>query len=336
MQLRAPIAAGLFAAVAFPAVADEVNIYSSRHYDTDENLYNDFTAATGIEVNRIEGTPEELIARMQAEGANSPADILLTVDAGRIWLADREGLLQPVSSEVLNERIPAHLRHPDGRWFGFSQRARIIFYAKDRVETPPQTYAALADPAYRDSLCLRSSSNVYNLSLMSAIIANDGEEAARAWATGVLDNLARAPEGGDLDQIKGVASGECDIGVANTYYFARAIANEDPDVFPYLDNIGWVFPNQETSGAHVNIAAAGVAVNAPHPDAAISFLEYLSTPAAQAYFANQNFEYPAVEGVEVGEIPASLGAFRADELNLRALGENQPLAQRIFNEVGFP
>jgi iron(III) transport system substrate-binding protein len=336
MSVRAPIAAGLFAAVALPAVADEVNIYSSRHYDTDESLYSDFTAATGIEVNRIEGTPEELIARMQAEGANSPADILLTVDAGRIWLADREGLLQPVDSQVLNERIPAHLRHPDGHWFGFSQRARIIFYAKDRVASPPQTYEALADPAYADSLCLRSSSNVYNLSLMSAIIANDGEAAARSWASGVLDNLARAPEGGDLDQIKGVASGECDIAVANTYYFARAIANQDPDVFPYLDNIGWVFPNQETSGAHVNIAAAGVAVNAPHPDAAISFLEYLSTPAAQAYFANQNFEYPAVEGAEVGEIPASLGAFRADELNLRVLGENQPLAQQIFNEVGFP
>jgi iron(III) transport system substrate-binding protein len=336
MSVRAPIAAGLFAAVALPAVADEVNIYSSRHYDTDESLYSDFTAATGIEVNRIEGTPEELIARMQAEGANSPADILLTVDAGRIWLADREGLLQPVDSQVLNERIPAHLRHPDGHWFGFSQRARIIFYAKDRVASPPQTYEALADPAYADSLCLRSSSNVYNLSLMSAIIANDGEAAARSWASGVLDNLARAPEGGDLDQIKGVASGECDIAVANTYYFARAIANQDPDVFPYLDNIGWVFPNQETSGAHVNIAAAGVAVNAPHPDAAISFLEYLSTPAAQAYFANQNFEYPAVEGAEVGAIPASLGAFRADELNLRVLGENQPLAQQIFNEVGFP
>jgi iron(III) transport system substrate-binding protein len=171
---------------------------------------------------------------------------------------------------------------------------------------------------------------------MSSIIANDGEEAARAWAAGVLDNLARAPEGGDLDQIKGVASGECDIGIANTYYFARAIANEDEDIVPYLDNIGWVFPDQETSGAHVNIAAAGVAVNAPHPDAAISFLEYLSTPAAQAYFANQNYEYPAVEGAEVGEIPASLGAFRADDLNLSALGENQPLAQQIFNEIGFP
>jgi iron(III) transport system substrate-binding protein len=331
---RAALAAGLIAAV--PAAADEVNIYSSRHYDTDERLYSDFTAATGIEVNRIEGTPEELIARMKAEGANSPADVFLTVDAGRIWLADREGLLQPVRSDVLETRIPPHLRHPDGHWFGFSQRARIIFYAKDRVPNPPQTYEALADPKWKGRICMRSSSAVYNLSLMSAMIAHDGEEAARAWASGLLDNLARPPAGADLDQIKGVVSGECDIGVANTYYFARAVATGDPDIMPALDDIGWVFPNQETTGAHVNISAAGVAVNAPHPDAAIGFLEYLSTPAAQAYFANQNYEYPAVADAAVGEVPASLGAFRADDLNLSVLGENQPLAQRIFNEIGFP
>jgi iron(III) transport system substrate-binding protein len=332
---RAAVVAAVFAA-AVPAAADEVNIYSSRHYDTDEQLYDGFTEATGIQVNRIEGSPEELIARLKAEGANSPADLFLTVDAGRIWLADRDGLLQPVSSEVLNERIPAHLRHPEGHWFGFSQRARIIFYAKDRVPNPPQTYEALADPAYEGQICIRSASNVYNLSLMSSIIANQGEEAARAWATGLLANLAREPQGGDTDQLKGLASGECDIVVANTYYFARAMANKEPGIFEAIDNIGWVFPNQETTGAHVNIAAAGLAVHAPHPDAAIAFLEYLSTPEAQAYFANQNFEYPAAKDAAVGEIPASLGAFRSDELNLSKLGENQPVAQQIFNEVGFP
>jgi iron(III) transport system substrate-binding protein len=323
-------------ATAAPALADEVNIYSSRHYDTDEALYSNFTAATGIEVNRIEGTPEELIARMKAEGANSPADLFLTVDAGRIWLADRDGLLQPVESEMLNERIPAHLRHPDGHWFGFSQRARIIFYAKDRVPNPPQTYAALADPAYKGQICIRSSSSVYNLSLMSSIIAHEGEDAARAWATGLLDNLAREPQGGDVDQLKGLVSGECDIAVANTYYFARALATDEPGIIEGVDNIGWAFPNQETTGAHVNVAAAGVTVHAPHPDAAISFLEYLSTPEAQAYFANQNYEYPAVADAQVAEVPASLGSFRSDELNLSALGENQPKAQQIFNEIGFP
>jgi iron(III) transport system substrate-binding protein len=336
MSVRTAFAAGLAAIAAFPAVADEVNIYSSRHYDTDEQLYSDFTEATGITINRIEGTPEEMIARMQAEGANSPADIFLTVDAGRIWLADKDDLLQPVTSEVLNERIPAHLRHPDGHWFGFSQRARIIFYAKDRVAEPPQTYQELADPKWQGKVCIRSSSNVYNLSLMSAMIAHEGEEGAKEWASGLLANLARPPEGGDTDQLKGLISGACDIAVANTYYFARGLATEVDGLSEGIDNIGWVFPNQETTGAHVNIAAAGLAAHAPHPDAAIAFLEYLATPEAQAYFANQNFEYPAVADAAIGEVPASLGEFKADDLNLSVLGENQPAAQRIFNEVGFP
>ena len=336
MSVRAALAVGLAAVAAFPAFADEVNIYSSRHYDTDEHLYSDFTEATGITINRIEGTPEELIARMQAEGANSPADVFLTIDAGRIWLADKDGLLQPVHSEVLDARIPAHLRHPDGHWFGFSQRARIVFYAKDRVAEPPQTYQELADPKWQGKICIRSASSVYNLSLMGAMIAHEGEEEAKAWATGLLANLARPPEGGDTDQLTGLVSGACDIAVANTYYFARGLATDVPGLSEGIDTIGWVFPNQQTTGAHVNIAAAGVAAHAPHPDAAIAFLEYLSTPAAQAYFADQNFEFPAVADATIGAVPASLGTFEADDLNLSALGENQPAAQRIFNEVGFP
>lgn len=335
MTLRAALAAGI-ALISLPVLADEVNVYSSRHYDTDEALYTDFTKATGITVNRIEGTPEELIARMKAEGPNSPADVYLTVDAGRIWLADRDGLLRPVHSEVLEERIPEHLRHPDGHWFGLSQRARVIYYAKDRVENPPQTYEALADPAYKGKICIRSSSNIYNLSLMSAMIANRGEEQAKEWAQGVLANLARAPEGGDSDQIKAVVSGVCDIAVANTYYFFRGIGNKEAGIIEGVDNIGVVFPNQGDRGTHVNIAAAGVATHAPHPDAAISFIEYLATPEAQAYFANQNYEYPAATDAKVAEIPASYGSFKSDSLNLSALGENQPKAQQIFNEIGFP
>ena len=217
------VAAMLTIGTAIPVLAQEVNVYSSRHYDTDEKLYSDFTDATGIEVNRIEGEADELIARLRAEGANSPADILLTVDAGRIWLADREGLLQPVSSEVLNERIPEHLRHPDGHWFGFSTRARAIFYAKDRVDNPPLTYAALADPEWEGRLCVRSASNIYNLSLMGAIIAHEGPDAAKTWAEGVLANLARPPEGGDTDQLRGLVSGVFDVALSNTYYFARAL-----------------------------------------------------------------------------------------------------------------
>lgn len=336
MSLRTTLAASFGLLAAFPAIADEVNIYSSRHYDTDERLYSEFTEATGITVNKIEGTPEELIARMQAEGRNSPADIYLTVDAGRIWLADREGLFQPVSSEVLDARIPANLRAPDGDWYGLSQRARIIFYAKDRVENPPQTYQELADPEWKGRICIRSSSNVYNLSLMSAMIAHEGEEGAKAWASGLLANLARPPEGGDSDQLKGLISGACDIAVANTYYFLRGKATTVEGLSEGIDRIGWVFPNQETTGAHVNVSGAGLAKHAPHPDAAIAFLEYLTTPAAQSYFADQNFEYPAVPDAAIGSVPASLGAFRADDLNLAVLGENQPAAQRIFNEIGFP
>ncbi|PZQ49489.1 MAG: Fe(3+) ABC transporter substrate-binding protein [Rhodovulum sulfidophilum] len=323
-------------AAAVPAAAQEINIYSSRHYDTDEKLYSDFTEATGVKVNRIEGNPDELIARMKAEGANSPADIVLTVDAGRIWLADTEGLLQPVSSETLNTRIPEYLRAPDGDWYGFSTRARLIFYAKDRVDAPPLTYAELADPKWKGKICIRSSSNIYNLSLMGSIIAHEGEEGAKAWAEGLLANLARPPEGGDTDQLKGIVSGACDIAVANTYYFARAQAAPVEGIGADVEKIGWVFPNQETTGTHVNIAAAGLAANAPHREDAIKFLEYLTTDSAQEFFANQNHEFPAVADVKVGEIAAALGEFRPDTLNLSVLGENQAKAQEIFNAVGFP
>jgi iron(III) transport system substrate-binding protein len=330
------VALGLTLGLAAEAAAQEVNVYSSRHYDNDDELYAMFTEATGIAVNRIEGTPEELIARMQAEGANSPADILLTVDAGRIWLADQEGLLQPVESATLEERIPEHLRHPDGHWFGLSQRARVIFYARDRLDTPPQTYEALADPEYQGKVCIRTASNVYNLSLMSAIIENHGEEAARGWAEGLKNNLARAPEGGDTDQLKGLVSGACDIAVANTYYFARAKAEPVEGLSEAVEAIGWVLPNQETTGTHVNVAAAGVAAHAPNRDEAVAFLEWMTTPEAQAFFADQNHEFPVVEGVEVGPIAAEYGAFTRDTLNLAVLGINQPKAQAIFNEVGFP
>jgi iron(III) transport system substrate-binding protein len=333
--LAALLGTAIAASTLTAAQAQEVNIYSSRHYDNDEQLYTGFTEATGITVNRIEGEADELIARMQAEGANSPADIFLTVDAGRIWLADQAELLQPVDSEVLNARIPAHLRHPEGHWFGISQRARIIFYNRETVENPPQTYEDLADPQYEGMVCLRSGSNIYNLSLLSSIIDADGEEAAREWAAGVRGNMARDPQGGDTDQLLGLVSGECDIAVTNTYYFLRALDGGVDGLSGSTDMIGWVFPNQSGRGAHVNVAAAGVAVNAPNREEAVAFLEYLSSPEAQAYFANQNNEYAAVPGIGLAPNPASLGLFRSDDLNLSVLGENQPLAQTIFNEVGW-
>lgn len=325
-------------ALVTPALADgELNLYSSRHYDTDERLYSDFEAATGITVNRIEASADELIQRMSSEGANSPADILMTVDAGRLYRADELGLFQAYDSEELEQRVPSYLRHPDGHWFGFSQRARVIFYAKDRVENPPLTYQDLADPQYEGMVCARSSSNIYMLSLLAALIDHMGEDAAQEWAEGFYGNFARAPEGGDTDQLRALVSGECDIVVGNTYYFARAVRTEVSGVSAAdQENIGWVFPNQETTGAHVNISGAGIAAHAPNAENAALFLEYLASDQAQEYFSAGNDEYPAVMGTALSPSVASLGLFRQDTLNLTALGENQALAQEIYNRVGYP
>ncbi|QKV17431.1 Fe(3+) ABC transporter substrate-binding protein [Oricola thermophila] len=315
--------------------AEEVNLYSSRHYDTDEKLYSDFEELTGIRINRIEGNADELIERLKAEGRNSPADVLLTVDAGRIWRAADADLLTPVESEILEERIPAELQHPDNLWFGFSTRARLIFYAKDRVNEPPQTYAELADPKYKGKICIRSGSNIYNLSLLASRIAEYGPEAAEEWAAGLKANLAREPQGGDTDQLRGLVSGECDIAVANSYYFARALRTEVEGLSDHADGIGWIFPDQDGNGTHVNVSAAGVLANAPNRENAIKFLEYLASDSAQEYFASGNDEYPVVEDVGLSASVTKLGEFKRDDLNLSALGEFQAEAQAIFNAVGF-
>ena len=318
------------------AQAQEVNIYSSRHYDTDEQLYSEFTDTTGITVNRIEGDADELMARMQAEGANSPADVFVTVDTSRLQRAADLGVLQAVESDVLDSRIPANLRDDDNLWFGFSQRARIIFYDTTRVADPPQSYLDLADPAYEGMVCIRSSSNTYNQTLLASIIENHGETVARDWAAGVVANMARDPQGGDTDQLRGLVSGECDIAVSNTYYMARALRTE-VDGLSAEDraNIAWVFPDQGGTGAHVNLSGAGVAVNAPHFDAAVAFLEYLASDSAQVYFSSGNDEYPVVAGVEIAPSAAELGAFEADDVSLAAVAGNLSLAQTIFNEVGW-
>ena len=275
-----------------------MNLYSSRHYDTDERLYSDFTDLTGITINRIEGNADELIARMEAEGANSPADILLTVDTSRLERAKNAGVLQSIDSDVLEARVPAYLQDADNQWFGFSQRARIIFYDKADVDNPPMDYVSLADPAYEGMVCHRSSSNVYSQTLLSAVIQNHGEDAARGWAQGVVNNFARDPQGGDTDQLRGLVSGECDISISNTYYFARALRKDvDGLDAESLANIGWVFPAQNAEGAHMNLSGGGVAASAPNLDNAIAFLEYLASDQAQQYFSAGNDEYPAVPGV---------------------------------------
>jgi iron(III) transport system substrate-binding protein len=317
--------------------AGELNLYSSRHYDTDERLYTRFEEMTGIKINRLEDKADALIERMKAEGAQSPADILLTVDAGRLWRADEGGLLQPVQSEVLESRIPAWLRHPDGHWYGFSQRIRILFYDKDKVDPMDiATYESLADPKMKGKVCTRSSGNIYMLSLMAAIIEHQGADKAKAWAEGVWNNRARDPAGGDTDQLRGIVSGECAVAVSNTYYFARALRTDvrglDGEA---MARIGWVFPNQATTGAHSNISGAGVAKHAPNRENAIKFMEYLASDEAQEYFSAGNDEYPAVMGVGLSPSVAKLGIFRSDTLNLSALGENQAEAQRIYDQVGY-
>lgn len=313
----------------------ELNLYSSRHYDTDERLYSDFTEATGITINRIEGKADELIARMEAEGTNSPADILLTVDTSRLERAKNTGVLQSIDSAVLEEKIPSKLQDSDNQWFGFSQRARIIFYDKASITEPPMDYVSLADPNYEGMVCHRSSSNVYSQTLLSAVIENHGEEAAKDWAQGMVDNFARAPQGGDTDQLRGIISGECAISVANTYYFARALRSNVDGLSAEIDKVGWIFPAQDAEGAHVNLSGAGVAAHAPNKDNAIKFLEYLASDQAQQYFSAGNDEYPAVPGVVLSESVSKLGEFKADEVSLSAVAKNLPTAQKIFNQVGW-
>ncbi|AFO89041.1 Fe(3+) ABC transporter substrate-binding protein [Phaeobacter inhibens] len=330
------LAGALVAAVATSAAAEgELNLYSSRHYDTDERLYSDFEEATGITINRIEGKADELIARMSAEGANSPADILLTVDTSRLARAKNEGLLQAIDSDTLEARVPGYLQDADNQWFGFSQRARIIFFDKADVATPPKTYLDLADPAYKGQVCIRSSTNTYNQTLLASIVTHHGEEAATDWAKGVVANMARAPQGGDTDQLRGIVSGECEIAVGNSYYFARSIRKDVKGLSADRDMIGWVFPAQDAEGAHMNLSGGGVAVNAPNKDNAVKFLEYLASDQAQQYFSAGNDEYPAVPGVALAPSIAALGHFKPDDVQLSDVAKNIPTAQKIFNQVGW-
>jgi iron(III) transport system substrate-binding protein len=317
------------------AQAQEVNLYSSRHYETDERLYSNFENLTGITVNRIEGDADELITRMVAEGANSPADVLLTVDTSRLERAKLAGVLQAVDSAILEARIPGYIQDVGNQWFGFSQRARILFYDRNDVANPPLTYADLANDEYEGMVCSRSSTNAYSQTILAAIIEHEGEEAARDWAAGVVENFARSPQGGDTDQLRGIVSGECEIAISNTYYFGRAIRRQVDGVSENLDMFGWIFPDQSGNGAHMNLSGGGVAAHAPNRDNAIAFLEYLASDQAQEYFSAGNDEYPAVPGVALSPSVAQLGFFKPDDVDLSAVAQNLAAAQRIFNEVGW-
>ena len=331
------IAMGL--ALSGPVAAQDkvVNIYSSRHYQTDEALYSSFTKKTGIKVNRIEAGEDALMERIRNEGARSPADVLITVDAGRLWRAEQMGLFQPVKSALLESRVPESLREPGGHWFGFSMRARVIAYRKGQVQPQEvQTYEQLADPRWKGRVCLRSSTNIYNLSLMGALIDHLGAEKAEAWAKAVRANLAQAPKGGDTDQLKAVAAGQCDITVSNQSYYARLARSQKPEEREVAEKVGIVCPNQQSWGTHVTISGAGVLKHAPHREAAIKFLEYLASDEAQRYFAEGNNEWPVVPGVKPGNpVLASFGDFKRDRINVAVLGRNQPSSQKIYDRVAW-
>ena len=322
-----------------PAFAQDkvLNLYSSRHYTTDEALYGNFTRLTGIKINRIEAPEDALLERLRNEGNASPADVLVTVDAGRLWRAEQMGLFQPVKSALLDARIPANLRQPDGLWFGFSTRARVIVYSKDKVKAGEiSNYEDLADPKWKGKVCMRSSSNMYNLSLMSSLIDHLGEAKAEAWARGVVANFARSPKGGDTDQIKAVAAGECTVTIANTYYYVRMLKSTKADETAAIARVAMAWPNQNGRGTHVNISGAGVLKSAPNRDSAIKFLEYLAGDDAQRYFAGGNNEFTAVASVSVDNRElASLGTFNSDALNVSALGKNQAAAQRAYDRAGW-
>lgn len=330
----------LFAVTSTASLAAQenlLNLYSSRHYQTDEALYSNFTKQTGIKINRIEAGEDPLIERLRNEGARSPADVLVTVDAGRLARAEQMGLFAPVDSKVLAARLPDHMRAPNNQWFGFSARARVIVYDKKTVKPADvQDYEDLANPRLKGKVCTRSGGHVYNLSLMSALIEHWGEKKAEEWARGVVANFARAPRGGDTDQIRAVAAGECQVAISNSYYYVRLMNSDKPEDKSVIEKVGLVWPNQKSFGTHMNISGAGVLKFAPHRDAGVKYLEYLASDAAQSYFASGNNEWPVVKSAPLNNPAlASLGDFKADTLNIAVLGKNQALAQKIFDRVGY-
>ena len=340
MKLKSALIAVSIAALAASASAEDklLNLYSARHYQTDEALYANFTQQTGIKINRIEGKEDELLERIKNEGANSPADIFLTVDAARLAKAHELGLFAPLTSKLLETRIPAHLRTED--WFSFSTRARVIVYNKVKVQKADvDTYEELGDPKNKGKLCIRSGSHPYNLSLFGAVTEHLGEQKAEAWLKGVVANLARPPKGGDTDQIKAVASGECDIGVTNSYYLARMMRSNKPEDVAVVNKVGVVFPNQASWGTHLNIAGGAVAKHAKNKENAVKFLEYLASPEAQNYFANGNNEWPAVKSVTLDNpaLKAMTGnaPFKSETIPISAVGANVTKVQQMLDRVGF-
>ncbi len=334
----------LLAAGQAAAQEQVVNIYSARHYPSDEALYSQFTRATGIRINRVDADDAGILARLRAEGAASPADVILLVDAARLWRGEADGLFQPVKSATLEAAIPAQLRSQpaaDGAtaWFGFSTRARLVVYDKIKVSREDvDTYEELGEPKNKGRLCIRSGSHPYNLSLFGAVYEHLGEQKTEAWLKGMVDNMARAPKGGDTDQIRAVASGECAVAVTNSYYLARLMRSSKPEDQAAVERVGVVFPNQASWGTHVNIAGGAVARHAKHPANAVKFLEYLASAPAQEHFANGNNEWPVAKGVKLDN-PAlqAMGgnSFKSETIPISVVGRNSVKVQQMLDRAGF-
>jgi iron(III) transport system substrate-binding protein len=332
-------------AASFPALAQEqvLNLYSARHYSTDEALYTNFTKATGIKVNRVDADDAGILQRLKAEGAASPADVILLVDAARLWKAEVDGLFAPVKSKLLEDAIPVTLRakaRPEGTpWFGFSTRARVVVYNKANVQRDDvDTYEELGDAKNKGKLCTRSGSHPYNLSLFGAVTEHVGPAAAEVWLKGMVDNMARSPKGGDTDQIKAVASGECGVAITNSYYLARLMRSAKPEDKAVVDAIGIVFPNQASWGTHINIAGGAVAKYSKNTANAVKFLEYLASKEAQDYFANGNNEWPVAKDVVLSNPTLqamSGGSFKSETIPVSVIGMNQVKVQQMLDRVGY-
>lgn len=315
----------------------EVNVYTHRHYDTDKLLFKQFEDETGIKVNVINATADELITRMVNEGEQSPADVLITVDAGRLHYAKEKGLLQPIESEILKKNVPTHLKDSENYWYGLTKRARLIVYSKDRVKDGDlKNYWDLTNQKYKGKVLVRASSNIYNQSLLASFIAHfPDSNYAEQWAKGIVNNMARTPAGGDRDQVKAIAAGLGDLAIVNSYYIGKMIQSDDESERYAVATISILFPNQEDRGTHINVSGVGVAKYSKNKENAIKFIEYLTSKNAQGLFSDSNYEYPVNPEVDPSDLLKSWGTFKEDEINLSKLGEYNKEAVKLFNKVGW-
>ena len=328
-----PLLALALCSTALPALADDVNIYSHRQPELIQPLLDAFTAETGTAVN-VAFVDKGMVERLVAEGDRSPADLVLTVDIARLMQVVAAGVTQPVQSDVLEANIPAEFRDPADQWFGLTTRARIVYASKDRV-APGEvtTYEDLADPKWKGRLCTRSGTHDYNVALLAAVIAHDGPEAAKAWAEGLKANLARKPDGGDRDQAKAIWAGECDIALGNTYYMGQMLA--DPEQAQWANAVNVVFPTFAAGGTHMNISGVALTKAAPNKDAAVKLMEWLSSDAAQAIYAETNYEFPVKPGVPRSALVESWGSFTPDSLPLADVAAERPAALQMMEEINF-